>query len=64
MCAIGNHLFTGSNALQFNNITTLGALSFGEWTNGTAANGTLDYSDKAISLSAGQRTRFFSKRTP
>lgn len=45
---------TGSSALHFNDVTTLGALSFGEWTNGTAANGTLDRSDSAISLSPGQ----------
>ncbi|RZU36813.1 FecR family protein [Fluviicoccus keumensis] len=38
--------------LQFNNVTTLGALSYGEWTNGTAAVGKLDPSDNAIVLGA------------
>lgn len=48
------HTGSAGNALQFNGITTIGDLSFGEWTNGGAANGTLDRTDGNITLGDGQ----------
>jgi hypothetical protein len=45
---------SGEGALQFQGVTTLRALSFGEWTAGTAANGSLDRSDGVIALAAGR----------
>lgn len=52
-----NSLFsvgTGGNALHFNGVTTVGSLSFGEWTQGTAALGNLDRSDQTIVLGEGE----------
>lgn len=43
-----------NNGLHFSHVRTLGALSFGEWTNGTAANGRLDASDNNIVLGANE----------
>ena len=48
------HTGSAGNALQFNGVTTIGDLSFGEWTNGVAANGTLDRTDGNIALGDGQ----------
>ncbi len=45
---------TTSNSIKFNQVTTLGELSFGEWTNGQAANGQLNRTNGTIDLGVDQ----------